>query len=292
MATVMESKQCTLLEPIQSSLSTLTANTGSATATDVCSANPVISFVDNLVLDGCGGRTGTLTRTFSATDEAGNVSTCEQIINIVDNAPPTFTAPTDLTIECTDDPTDLAITGMPTNLMDNCDASGIQNIWINEFHYDDSGVDANEFIELAGTAGLNLTGFTFVLYNGSNGTNYGAITLPGGIIPDEGNGFGAVSFLIPGIQNGAPDGIALVDPSGAVLEFISYEGSFTAVDGPAIGITSTDIGVSENGGTTDTSSLQRIGTGTSGLQPLLVSQILLLAIQTVLAVVLLLERLQ
>jgi len=47
--------------------STLTVNTGVATATDVCSANPVISFVDNLVLDGCGGRTGTLTRLFTAT---------------------------------------------------------------------------------------------------------------------------------------------------------------------------------------------------------------------------------
>ena len=244
--------------------STLTSNTGIATATDVCTTNPVISFEDVLVLDGCGGRTGTLTRTFTATDEAGNASTCEQIINIVDNTPPTFTPPGDITIECTDDPNDLTITGMPTDLMDNCNASGIENIWINEFHYDNVGIDANEFIELAGTAGLNLTGFTFVLYNGSNGANYGALTLPGGVIPDEGNGFGAVSFLIPGIQNGAPDGIALVDPSGAVLEFISYEGSFTAVDGPAIGITSTDIGVSETGGTTATSSLQRIGNGTSG----------------------------
>ena len=63
-------------------------------------------------------------------------------------------------------------------------------------------------------------------------------------MPNEGGGFGAVSEAISGIQNGSPDGIALVNGS-TVLEFISYEGTFTATNGPATGMTSTDVGVSE-----------------------------------------------
>ena len=39
--------------------------------------------------------------------------------------------------------------------------------------------------------------------------------------------------------------VALVDDGGTVVMFISYEGSFTATDGPASGLTSTDIGVNE-----------------------------------------------
>jgi hypothetical protein len=45
--------------------------------------------------------------------------------------------------------------------------------WINEFHYDNAGTDAGEFIEIAGLAGTNLAGWQLVLYNGnpSSGTS-------------------------------------------------------------------------------------------------------------------------
>ena len=48
-----------------------------------------------------------------------------------------------------------------------------------------------------------------VLYNGSGGAPYNTIPLAG-TIPDEGGGFGALSFSLPvnGLQNGAPDGLA------------------------------------------------------------------------------------
>ena len=37
------------------------------------------------------------------------------------------------------------------------------DVWINEFHYDDADGDVNEFIEVAGTAGADLTGWsTFI----------------------------------------------------------------------------------------------------------------------------------
>ncbi|MCG8422814.1 MAG: hypothetical protein MJE77_33280 [Proteobacteria bacterium] len=42
---------------------------------------------------------------------------------------------------------------------------------------------------------------------------------------------------------------------------MSYEGSLTAVDGPAAGMTSSDIGVSESSSTSVGYSLQRSGTG-------------------------------
>ncbi|MBA4768201.1 MAG: hypothetical protein H2049_11300 [Porphyrobacter sp.] len=136
-------------------------------------------------------------------------------------------------------------------------------VFINEIHYDNTGTDVGEFIEVAGTAGTNLNGWTLVLYNGNGGAPYATINLTG-TIDDEGNGFGALSFAGPsgGIQNGPPDGVALVDASGNVVEFLSYEGTFVAVGGPASGLTSTDIGVSEAGTEAVGLSLQRTGTGT------------------------------
>jgi len=132
---------------------------------------------------------------------------------------------------------------------------------INEIHYDNTGGDVGEFVEVAGTAGTDLTGYTLVPYNGSNGTTYN-ITALSGMIPDEGAGFGAIAFPISGLQNGAPDGVALVDPNGLVLQFINYEGTtITATNGPAMGMTSTNIGVSEPGSTPIGQSLQQTGTG-------------------------------
>ena len=82
-----------------------------------------------------------------------------------------------------------------------------------------------------------------------------------GIIPDQQNGYGTLFFAIAGLQNGAPDGIALVKPDNSVVLFLSYEGSFTATDGPAIGLTSTDIGVLEAGTEALGLSLQLSGAG-------------------------------
>lgn len=86
-----------------------------------------------------------------------------------------------------------------------------------------------------------------------------------GVIDNESNGFGALSFMLPvdGLQNGNPDGLMLYNNSTAtIVQFLSYEGVFTATNGPANGITSTDIGVTESNTTTPVgSSLQLTGTG-------------------------------
>jgi len=137
-----------------------------------------------------------------------------------------------------------------------------QNIWINEFHYDNASTDANEFIEIVFemAPGDDLSDYEIVLYNGNNGTQYNQISLDtftAGAV--EGN-FSFFYALVEGIQNGEPDGIALVH-SGSALQFISYEGSFTATDGPANGLISEDIGVEETSATEEGMSLQLTGEG-------------------------------
>jgi hypothetical protein len=134
-------------------------------------------------------------------------------------------------------------------------------VFINEIHYDNTGTDAGEAIEVAGPAGTDMTGWSIVLYDGSGGAPYDTDALSG-VIPNQQNGMGTVvlSYPVNGIQNGAPDGIALVNGT-TVVQFLSYEGAFTAVGGPANGMTSTNIGVSETGSEPLGQSLQLQGAG-------------------------------
>ncbi|XOF34682.1 MAG: PKD domain-containing protein [Candidatus Electrothrix sp. YB6] len=133
-------------------------------------------------------------------------------------------------------------------------------VFINEIHYDNESTDTNEFVEVAGPAGTDLLDWSIVLYNGGNGEVYATENLSG-TIPDAGNGFGMVSVSHTGIQNGAPDGIALVDADDTVVQFLSYEGSFTALNGPASDTSSVDIGVAESSSTPTGHSLQLTGSG-------------------------------
>jgi hypothetical protein len=144
-------------------------------------------------------------------------------------------------------------------------ASAATAVFFNEIHYDNSGTDSGEGIEIAGPAGTDLTGWSIVLYNGSGGAPYNTTPLIGTIPDLGGSGYGVVSVSYPtnGIQNGSPDGMALVDGSSNVIQFLSYEGTFSAVGGPANGLLSTDIGVSENGTGPVGDSLQLTGTGTT-----------------------------
>ena len=135
-------------------------------------------------------------------------------------------------------------------------------VFINEIHYDNAGADAGEAIEVAGPAGTDLTGWSIVLYNGSGGAVYGTLPLAG-TIPDQDGGFGTTSITAVGLQNGSPDGIALVAPGSALVQFLSYEGGFTGVGGPAGGIASTDIVVSEAGSEAVGLSVALTGTGTT-----------------------------
>ena len=155
----------------------------------------------------------------------------------------------------------LAAAATATGTITNDDFPPAANVFINEFHYDPAGTDAGEFIEIAGLAGTDLTGWSLALYNGNGGAVYATLNLSG-VLGNQANSFGFKSVAAPGIQNGAPDGIALVDNFGRVVQFLSYEGPLTATTGPAAGMTSTDIGVEEANSAIGT-SLQLVGTGSS-----------------------------
>jgi predicted extracellular nuclease len=137
-------------------------------------------------------------------------------------------------------------------------------VFINEIHYDNAGTDTDETIEIAGPSGTDLTGWSLVLYNGANGASYTTTPLLGTLL-DQQDGFGTLSFSYPvnGIQNGSPDGVALINVGGEVVQFLSYEGAFAAINGPASGMSSNDIGVSESSTTFVGHSLQLSGSGTT-----------------------------
>jgi len=44
------------------------------------------------------------------------------------------------------------------------------SIFINEIHYENTGTDTGEAIEIAGPAGINLSNFLLLLYNGPTAT--------------------------------------------------------------------------------------------------------------------------
>jgi hypothetical protein len=141
-----------------------------------------------------------------------------------------------------------------------------QNIWLNEIHYDNAGTDQGEFIEVAlqNAGGYTLSDFTITLYNGNNGAQYDSRTMDtftgGSTI--EGITLFYLAFPENGIQNGEKDGLA-ISYKGTVIagQFLSWEGVLTATDGPASGMTSTDLGVAESSATLVGQSLQLGGTG-------------------------------
>ena len=74
---------------------------GEATATDNCTADPVVTSVDN-VIPGTGEGCYTVERTWTATDACGNSSDCMQTITVVDGEPPTITCASSRRIGCTE----------------------------------------------------------------------------------------------------------------------------------------------------------------------------------------------
>ena len=144
-----------------------------------------------------------------------------------------------------------------------------QNAWINEFHYDNTGTDAGEFLEIVieNSGSYTLSDFQVDLYNGAvgQGTTYNSLTVDNFTVGNTVGNFTLYFLDLPanGIQNGAPDGLSLSYQGSVILgQFLSYEGSFTATNGPANGLTSTDIVVLENGTDPLGYSLQLGGVGT------------------------------
>ena len=124
---------------------------------------------------------------------------------------------------------------------------GTGGLVINEVDYDQFNSDTASFVEIFnGTnAAVNLTGLSLVFINGSNSTEYGRVdlnaagSLNGGQFLVVGNDTvvsslpGAIKTISQGtddfLQNGAPDGILLINSANQVLDSLSYEGPLTAV---------------------------------------------------------------
>jgi hypothetical protein len=116
--------------------------------------------------------------------------------------------------------------------------AGAGHLMINEVDYDQVGTDNAEFVELYNGAAVpvDLAGLAVVFLNGSSGAEYLRVALTGAVPP---GGFAVVAnamVTVPmglprfnigndAIQNGAPDGVALVDTRAlTVIDAFSYEG--------------------------------------------------------------------
>ena len=134
-------------------------------------------------------------------------------------------------------------------------------VLINEVFYDATGEDVDPtdgdsptFIELRGPAGMDISGWTIELINGSDGMSYNSATLPQGTVIDA-YGFavitttipdGFLSFALPAagvgvypelppyqsgqdaMQNG-PENVALLDDQGVRVDAVGY-GAFGSGD--------------------------------------------------------------
>jgi len=158
------------------------------------------------------------------------------------------------------------------------DAEDLDRPWINEFHYDNIGTDVNEFVEVAAPEDLDISTYQLILYNGFFGRMYekdAIYPLTDFEVGDTVNGI--TFYQLPmapqncsslsswcGLESGK-DGFALANfftpTSGRVVEFLSYEGSFVAKDGPALNMTSVDIGVQQLTTTPLGWSISKVGTG-------------------------------
>ena len=109
---------CPLNITIECNASTLPVNTGSATATDACDLSPVVVYVDVVEGSGC-AQSFTITRTWTATDAAGNTASCSQTISGEDTTAPSITCPVVVSpIEC-----GVALSFGMASASDACDAS-------------------------------------------------------------------------------------------------------------------------------------------------------------------------
>ncbi|MEM5566181.1 gliding motility-associated C-terminal domain-containing protein, partial [Psychroserpens sp. AS72] len=87
--------------------------------TDLCSGALEATYTDTIAEGNCANES-IITRTWSLSDDCGNVTTLVQTITIQDTTAPTFTVPADVTLECDADVTDVTLTGDVTDEADNC----------------------------------------------------------------------------------------------------------------------------------------------------------------------------
>lgn len=135
-----------------------------------------------------------------------------------------------------------------------CASCTLDHMVINEVDYDQPTTDSAEFVEIFNATGgaVSLASLKLVLVNGSGNAPYKTIDLAsaGSIAagqylvvgaPGLPVAAGALKIDFAGatdqIQNGSPDGVALVDTAaGTVIDALSYEGGIAAADLSSLGL--------------------------------------------------------
>ncbi|MFN9097673.1 MAG: lamin tail domain-containing protein, partial [Gemmatimonadaceae bacterium] len=248
--TASQLTSCTPTQPAVVTSVTVTPATASVVAGGTTSLTAVARDASNNVVSG---------QTFTWLSSAPDVA------SVSDNGTVTALSAGEASITASVSTTNGPVTSTPAVITVTAPV-GVPDVRVSELHYDNTGTDVNERIEIEGPAGTDLTGWRVILYNGGGGEGYDTRVLSG-LIPATCGSRGVVVLDYPsnGIQNG-PDGLALVDASNTVIEFLSYEGTFVATDGPAAGSTSVNMGVFEQSSPYGF-SLQRNAAGTAWAAP-------------------------
>jgi hypothetical protein len=124
------------------------------------------------------------------------------------------------------------------------------NVWINEFDYDTPGSwseEEDEFVELCGVAGISISNWSVVFWDGFGGvnSNYGTHVIGDFTFADEDNGYGFFVLgssdspnihpdevsMIPVFENRSPVAVQLLDADGNQVHFAEY-GAYSASDFP------------------------------------------------------------
>ncbi|WP_298260008.1 Hint domain-containing protein [uncultured Litoreibacter sp.] len=125
--------------------------------------------------------------------------------------------------------------------------------YISEYKY--YGLSDEEFIEIAVPIGTDVSSYTVVIYQ-SDGTVVSTFSLGTLQTTIDGQDVYVIDNNTPGFdamsdsgEIWADDGIALVDDTGTVLQFVSHWGNtVTATEGAAAGMTSTEVGTASGVG--------------------------------------------
>lgn len=139
------------------------------------------------------------------------------------------------------------------------------NAWINEIHYDKIAIEESEFVEIVieSPEKYTMSDFDIYFYDGDNGTAYRTANMDDFNAGNTDSTFHLYTLSYPAGEDWIYNenaGMALTYKDH-VLQFISYDGSFVATDGPAKDNTSEDIGVSQKDSPQNGYSLQLIGLG-------------------------------
>ena len=114
LVTVVDNTPPIIVCPADVTFECVIGDAGMATATDNCDLTPLVSGPEVIgSLDNCG--LGMLTYRWTSTDCAGNSSSCDQLVTVVDNTPPVIECPIDITFHC-----EMGDAGEAT-VTDNCD---------------------------------------------------------------------------------------------------------------------------------------------------------------------------